>query len=65
MNGAGGTDSTAIISLAAVCISLASLFAHRLTRRKPRHDSIDHFIGGDWPHVPTDLKVRHARGDTL
>jgi hypothetical protein len=51
-------DSTAIISLAAVCISLASLFAHRLTRRK--HDPIDHFIGGDWPHVPTDFKGRHS-----
>jgi hypothetical protein len=61
MNGAGGIDSTAIIGLITVGLGLAGLLYARL--RKPRHDPIDHFIGGDWPHVPTDFKVRHGLGD--
>jgi hypothetical protein len=53
-------DTTAWISLAAISISGLSLFAHRLTRRKPRHDASDQHVCGDCPFIHDELKVgRH------
>ena len=57
----GGLDSTEISLLALMFSFLAALVTNRLTRSKPRHDPVDHFVEGDVPAIPDDLKTFHAR----